>query len=103
MKVKGEAFAFDGNSLYCFYFIFCLLLSPRTLRAGGGRAPLLTGPLTAHSCLKYASTAVIASCGPWNDYSLRFVRDIAALCEAGHPALTIAAAAEKFCPQEMAT
>eukprot|EP00904_Undaria_pinnatifida_P002344 jgi/Undpi1/1210/HiC_scaffold_107.g14124.m1 len=65
----------------------------------GGLAPFVPDRLTKHSCLKDASTAVIARCGPWNDYSLKFVSYLAALCEEDYPAFTIAAAAEKVCPR----
>lgn len=58
--------------------------------------PLSAG-LTNHSCLKATSSAVIASCGPWNDYSLKYVRVLAELCEAGNEAAEITAAASRVC------
>ncbi|CAN0316363.1 unnamed protein product, partial [Ectocarpus sp. 8 AP-2014] len=70
-------------------------ISTRT--SGGAPVPPLTGVFTEHSCLKAASTAVIASCGPWNDFSLTYVRSLATLCQAGYPALQIQAAAEAVC------
>ncbi|CAM9771815.1 unnamed protein product [Ectocarpus sp. 4 AP-2014] len=70
-------------------------ISRRT--SGGAPVPPLTGVFTEHSCLKAASTAVIASCGPWNDFSLTYVRSLATLCQAGYHALQIQAAAEAAC------
>ncbi|CAM9182571.1 unnamed protein product [Ascophyllum nodosum] len=69
------------------------------MRETAGRAPVpsLTGIFTKHSCLKAASTAVIAHCGPWNDFSLQYVRLLAELCQAGYSALRIADAAERTC------
>lgn len=64
---------------------------------GGARAPPLTGVFTEHSCLKAASTAVIAKCGAWNDFSLMFVRSLATLCQAGYQPLQIEIAAEAAC------
>lgn len=69
-------------------------------RPGGAYVPPLTTTFTKHSCLKASSTAIIASCGPWNDYSLKYVRALATLCEAGYMAAAIATAAQKICSRE---
>lgn len=60
--------------------------------------PLSAG-LSNHACLKAGSTAVIATCGSWNDYSLKYVKVIAELCEAGHEAAHIGASAKWICDQ----
>lgn len=73
----------------------CLFFTP----AAESRAlaqPLSAG-LTNHACLKTASTAIIANCGPWDDYSLKYVRVVAELCQAGIEAAAIAAAASRVC------
>lgn len=50
-----------------------------------------------HSCIKAASTAVISICGGWNDYSLKYVRTLADLCNAGYEPSEIAAASRRVC------
>lgn len=77
------------------------MLLPALPLASAHESRALAKPLSAarskHSCLKAASTVVIASCGPWNDYSLKYVRVLAELCEAGNKVAEIAAAARRVC------
>lgn len=69
--------------------------------AGGAYVPPLTGVFTEHTCLKAASTAVISVCGAWNDYSLRYVRALAILCQAGYSEFEIITSVEAACRADM--
>lgn len=63
--------------------------------------PDISGVFTEHACLKAASTAVISKCGAWNDFSLRYVRSLAKLCQAGYSELEIATSVEAACRVDM--
>ena len=74
---------------------------PQPHPTGGAHVPLLTGVFTEHTCLKSASTAVISTCGAWDDFSLRYVRSLAMLCQAGYSELEIVASVESACRVDM--
>lgn len=63
--------------------------------------PAISGVFTEHDCLKSASTAVISTCGAWNDFSLRYVRSLAMLCQAGYTELEIVTSVEAACRVDM--
>ena len=54
-------------------------------------------PLTDHACQMEAIEAVMAACGRFSDYSLKYTRAIVNLCESGHSAKAIASAARAVC------
>jgi len=53
--------------------------------------------LTDHACQMEAIEAVMQPCGRFSDYSLKYARAIVNLCESGHPAKAIGAAARAVC------
>jgi len=66
---------------------------------GDSSGALLTAdmPLTAHNCQEEATNGVMAACGSFTDYSLKYTRVIVNLCESGHSAATIVATARATC------
>jgi legumain len=70
-----------------------------TAVSGDTSGALLTAhmPVTNHECQKEADEQVMQACGAFSDYSLKYTRLIANLCESGHTPATIAAAARAIC------
>lgn len=100
MSTAGVYERFDISSLPNLRILPLTPPLARSHATGGVHVPPLTDTLSAYSCLKASSTAVIVSCGPWNDYSLKYVRVLAELCHADYNAADIAAAAKRVCSRK---
>jgi len=67
--------------------------------SGDTSGKLLTAemPLHDHDCQKEAMEGVMAACGGFSDYSLKYTRSIVNLCETDHAPATIIATARALC------